>query len=152
MRTSRPHLPDRDIQWEETVAASSHRLLLALCSAALLIAVILGGLESFCPAFEMENLPVSCAFRRVTGTPCPGCGLTRSWVALGRGAVAESITFHRLGWVVMLYVVMQALRHAAWLWCRSFRSSIERFGIWLDRALILLAVVLFANWGLVLIG
>jgi hypothetical protein len=149
---SRPHLADRDIQREEAVAASSHRLLLVLCFGALLIAVILGGLESLWPAFEMDDLPVSCAFRRVTGTPCPGCGLTRSWVALGRGAVAESIAFHRLGWVVMLYVALQAFRHAGWLWWRSRRSSIERFGIWLDRGLILLALALFANWGLVLMG
>jgi len=143
-------LADQEPNVEEAVAASSHRLLFALCFGALLIAVILGGLEHLWPAFEMGDLPVACAFRRVTGTPCPGCGLTRSWVALGRGAVGESITFHRLGWVVMLYIAMQTIRHALWLSIERWRKAIERGGRWLDRGLILLAIALFANWGFVL--
>ena len=143
-------MADQEPNVEEAVAASSHRLLFALCFGALLIAVILGGLEHLWPAFEMGDLPVACAFRRVTGTPCPGCGLTRSWVALGRGAVGESITFHRLGWVVMLYIAMQTIRHALWLSIERWRKAIERGGRWLDRGLILLAIALFANWGFVL--
>ncbi len=145
-------MADRGPCGGEAVSASSHRLLFGLCFGALVIAVILGGLEALWPAFEMDDLPVACAFRRATGMPCPGCGLTRAWVALGRGAVEESLTFHRLGWVVMLYVVLQTIRHALWLWARRWREVIERPGKWLDRALILLAIVLFANWGLVLAG
>ncbi|MEN8165716.1 MAG: DUF2752 domain-containing protein [Acidobacteriota bacterium] len=143
-------MADRKHRGEEAVAASSHRLLLALCFGALVIAVILGGLEILLPAFEMGDLPTACAFRRATGTPCPGCGLTRAWVAMGRGAVGESLAFHRLGWVVMLYVALQAIRHALWLWVRNWREVVERAGKWLDRGLILLAVALFANWGFVL--
>lgn len=143
---------DPEVVSRDEVQTSSHRLLLALCFGALVSAVILGGLEALWPAFEMDGLPVACAFRRVTGTPCPGCGLTRAWVALGRGAVGESLVFHRLGWVVMVYIVLQALRHASWLWVRRWREVVETAGKWLDRALILLAVALFANWGLVLAG
>jgi len=145
-------LADQEPNVGEAAKASPHRLLLALCFGALLIAVILGGLEALWPAFEMGDLPVACAFRRVTGTPCPGCGLTRAWVALGRGAVGESLGFHRLGWVVMFYVALQTIRHALWLSVRRWREAIERAGKWLDRGLILLAVALFANWGFILAG
>lgn len=134
------------------VEASSHRLFLALCLGGLLIAVFLGGLESSLASFEMGDLPVACAFRRVTGTPCPGCGLTRSWVALGRGAVAESLVFHRLGWLVMLYVLLQTIRHALWLWCTTCRGTVVRVGRWLDWGLVPLAAALFVNWGFVLAG
>ncbi len=150
--TSRRHLADSESVDRDEVATSSHGLLLALGFGALLIAVVLGGLEALWPAFEMGDLPVACAFRRVTGTPCPGCGLTRAWVALGRGAVGESLGFHRLGWMVMLYVALQTIRHALWMSIRRWRESIELGGKWLDRGLILLAVALFANWGLVLAG
>lgn len=132
--------------------ASSHRLLLALFGGALLIAVVLGGLERLMPAFHVDRLPTLCAFRRTTGLPCPGCGLTRSWVALGRGAVAESVADHRLGWLVMVWVGLQAVRHALWLVVGSWRLFLERAGLWLNYALIPLAAAMFINWGFVLAG
>ena len=37
------------------------------------------------------RLPLSpCLFRNVTGLPCPGCGMTRGFVALGHGRVGEA--------------------------------------------------------------
>lgn len=143
-------MADPDNLDRDEALVSSHRLFLVLCFGALLIAAILGGLEACLPSFQMEDLPTACAFRRTTGTPCPGCGLTRSWVALGRGAGTESLAFHRLGWLVMLYVALQALRHALWLWCRRCRQAVDHAGWWLDRALIPLAVSLFINWGFIL--
>lgn len=41
-----------------------------------------------------------CLFQRVTGRPCPGCGMTRSVLALGRCDVADSLRMHPLGVVL----------------------------------------------------
>src|SRR5437016_4718653 len=38
-----------------------------------------------------------CMFKRLTGAPCPGCGVTRSCGNLIRGNVRRSIEFHPLG-------------------------------------------------------
>lgn len=38
-----------------------------------------------------------CPFRRLTGLPCPGCGLTRSCLCLLRGEVAHSLSYHLFG-------------------------------------------------------
>ena len=35
-----------------------------------------------------------CAFRRLTGIPCPGCGLTRAMAALARGELLLALHFH----------------------------------------------------------
>ena len=63
-----------------------------------------------------------CMLRRVTGMPCPTCGVTRSFQALGQGDVAASVRFHPLGplYALMLLVVLVrsagiALRGRTWL-------------------------------------
>ncbi len=39
---------------------------------------------------------VLCPFRRLTHLPCPGCGMTRALLALGRGDLHGALTFHPL--------------------------------------------------------
>jgi hypothetical protein len=38
-----------------------------------------------------------CMLNRITGAPCPGCGVTRSCANLVRGHVRRSVEFHPLG-------------------------------------------------------
>lgn len=45
---------------------------------------------------------IGCVFRAVTGVPCPGCGMTRAWLALLRGDVASAIAYHPLFWAFPL--------------------------------------------------
>jgi hypothetical protein len=127
-------------------------LFFAVFAGALAGAVLLGWAEILAPQFRVSELPVACAFRRNLGFACPGCGLTRSWVALGRGDVAASIAFHRLGWLVMLWAGLQVVRHGVWLWIRPLRGPVDRAGWWLDRALVAIAVAMFVSWGLQLAG
>jgi len=47
-----------------------------------------------------------CAFLKVTGLPCPGCGLTRACILLLRGEVQASIRFHAFAPVFVLFVAM----------------------------------------------
>lgn len=44
-----------------------------------------------------------CGFKLLTGIDCPGCGMTRSFFALARGDLAESITMHPLGVILALW-------------------------------------------------
>lgn len=47
-------------------------------------------------AVPLGTLPeiVLCPFRQVTGLPCPGCGLTRGFVCIGHGNIAQAIDFN----------------------------------------------------------
>ena len=46
-----------------------------------------------------------CLFERVTGRPCPGCGMTRSILRLSQGDVVGSLRMHPLGVVLAGLVV-----------------------------------------------
>jgi hypothetical protein len=42
-----------------------------------------------------------CVFANLTGTPCPGCGLTRAALALLRGDFAGATAIHPLIWICL---------------------------------------------------
>ncbi|HEV8630441.1 MAG TPA: DUF2752 domain-containing protein [Thermoanaerobaculia bacterium] len=50
--------------------------------------------------FLLGHLPLAgrgfsfCAWRRVTGIPCPGCGMTRAMAALARGELGAALHLH----------------------------------------------------------
>jgi hypothetical protein len=52
-----------------------------------------------------ESGPVLCPFRRLTGLPCPACGLTRSWVDLSHGDLAGAVAHHAFGPVLVVGLV-----------------------------------------------
>jgi hypothetical protein len=54
------------------------------------------------PARRLDRGPVLCPFRRITGLPCPTCGLTRSWNAALHGQLRESVAFHPLGLLTLI--------------------------------------------------
>ncbi len=53
----------------------------------------------------VDDGPVLCPFRLVTGLPCPGCGLTRSWVHLLHGQVGDATAANPFGIVALLVAV-----------------------------------------------
>ena len=46
---------------------------------------------------SLLSLPNLCPFQRMTGLPCPGCGITRSLVCCGHGQWARALLLHPLG-------------------------------------------------------
>src|SRR5262249_10330446 len=53
-----------------------------------------------------------CAFKNLTGLPCPGCGLTHSFCALVRGHLAQAFEYNILGPAVFLFSVLAWIRSA----------------------------------------
>lgn len=46
-----------------------------------------------------------CPFALITGTACPGCGLTRATLALSRGEFGTALTFHPLVMLVLAWLI-----------------------------------------------
>lgn len=49
-------------------------------------------------SFDIFNIHTIslCAFRNVTGLPCPGCGITRSYLSMFNGKIKEAFLYHPL--------------------------------------------------------
>lgn len=61
------------------------------------------------PRSVLRGSLVICPFRRVTGLPCPACGLTRSWQAAAHLRLGDSLGDHPLGAATFLGAVAIAL-------------------------------------------
>ena len=81
-------------------------LLLALCGSVVLVALLLTPSPDAVSLFGHE-IPIVCGFRRLTGLPCPGCGLTRSFAFAAHLQIAAAFRAHLLGPVLFAFVAGQ---------------------------------------------
>ncbi|HET9530959.1 MAG TPA: DUF2752 domain-containing protein [Blastocatellia bacterium] len=56
-----------------------------------------------------------CAFKQFTGLPCPGCGLTHSFCAIGRGDLMDGFSFNMLGPPLFACAILLWMRNAFFL-------------------------------------
>jgi hypothetical protein len=91
-----------------------------------------------------ESSPfVVCALRRVTGIPCPGCGMTRALASLARGELARAVTLHPLA-IPLVAELVALWGLAGWrLWRRL---PLDPGGGTLQTALIWHGAVFLAVW------
>ncbi len=106
--------------------------------------------DSSCIQLGKIPLPSMCTFRSVTGIPCPGCGLLRSMVYAMDGKVGKSLEYHRLGLVTIAYVLCQFFFRLICLLFPVLGTRFSRFDSYLNRGIILLAVLFGVNWILTL--
>jgi Protein of unknown function (DUF2752) len=96
--------------------------------------------------------PVVCPFRLVTGLPCPGCGMTRAWVFMTHGRVADAVSANPFVLVTMPAAITLVLLVCAALvrrrplpdLARALRSPVAKVVVaaWLAFALVRLVAVL----------
>jgi len=94
-----------------------------------------------------NRLPGMCLTRAIARIDCPGCGITRSFVAAAHGDLASAFALHRLGPALFLLVLVQIPLRAYALARRIDRPlGLESVlgGRVLGGAIV---VALFANWG-----
>lgn len=84
----------------------SNIFILALSILIILAALSLDlhGTRVFCVG---QELPQTCLVRSVINLDCPGCGLTRSFLAISRLEMSKSIAFHPCGWLIGLVILLQ---------------------------------------------
>ena len=99
----------------------------------------------------IEDGPVVCPFRLLTGLPCPGCGLTRSWVYLAHGQWRDSFVANPFGLVLVALLLALVVAVVTARVRRGVPPDLERLvrrpwlqvvlGAWIAFAVVRLVVV-----------
>lgn len=63
-----------------------------------------------------DNGPILCYVRRITGLPCPGCGMTRAFCALSKGLPGEALRHNLLAYPLLLLLTIAPPVAAFELW------------------------------------
>jgi hypothetical protein len=131
-----------------------HTVLFALCSSVLLFAAILSirdGSQVMLPMLGAP-LPELCTMRRLTGMNCPGCGMTRSFIALAHGDVAAAWSYNPAGLFWFAVVAFQIPFRGYQVWrIRRGLAEIE-LGRTAIATFILLGALLLGQWVLRIAG
>jgi hypothetical protein len=108
--------------------------------------LLVGAAQVALVALHLPGWP--CAFRGVTGLPCPGCGLTRGMAALARGHWREAVTWHAFAPLVLASVTLMLA--AAVLPARMRRRLAQAVGAFERRtgSALLMAGALLLYWAL----
>jgi len=125
-----------------------HIIVLSVCLFILLAAFLLSPSRSVDEPLYIGSLPLphACTFKSLTGLPCPGCGLSRSLVAAVHGDVTQSLHFHRLGLLTLVYIFFQAVYRIGAITVPSLTVHIRGLEKHLNRFLIFLSALFFLNW------
>lgn len=79
-----------------------------------------------------------CAIKTITGRPCPSCGLTRSIVVLYQGNIRMSRDFHRAGYLVVIWLIIELLFRTGFIWTRT-----KLWFPWVDISQLILSGIVF---------
>jgi hypothetical protein len=83
-----------------------HAALLLVSASIVLLAILITPSSEMLSLFGVE-IPVMCSFRSMFGMPCPGCGLTRSFVFLAHGRPLEGLFMNPMGPFLFAIVAFQ---------------------------------------------
>jgi hypothetical protein len=112
MTTTSPSLPEKP---SKAIAAFSFVGLLAVFLTSILLRLP-----------DQDTFTI-CLFKNLTGFPCPGCGLTHSFCALGKGEIREAFAFNLMGPPLFLVLIGVWIRSA----CVLLNST--DLALWLDK-------------------
>ncbi|MEK6238180.1 MAG: DUF2752 domain-containing protein [Planctomycetales bacterium] len=132
---------------ERPPTVTPHCVWLGLCAATLVASMMLGiqGRERVTLPFLGFPLPELCMMKRTTGVPCPGCGLTRSFISLASGRFEDAWSYNPAGMLLFAAMLFQFPFQSVQIW--RIRRDLPPLKWPLPNAFMMVtAVALFVQW------
>lgn len=92
--------------------------------------------SSYLLGYTPAHLPWKCPILSLTGIPCPSCGMTRSFVAIARGNIPDSLSYHGLGIFIFISFILMALHLSIEVVTRRSLSSSFHDWLWHHKILV----------------
>lgn len=116
LKRATPWIPERSKQKRNKVITcrsvrlreEPYLIINLVLSSLLLIVFLYSGI--FSP--EKDNYPIVCVHEKITGKPCPSCGLSHSFSLIVRGRLAEAHEWNIYGLRVFIFFAGQLLMRA----------------------------------------
>ena len=144
---TKPHTIAADRARGQRPDPLGHTAVLVLAAGALLISLLLevrGG-ESVSVPGVSAVLPELCYYKRMFGSNCPGCGLTRAFIALAHGNLAAAWHYNPASLLVFVAVVFQIPYQSTQLW-RVYQGKPALRWKWLHWMALVVVLALPAQW------
>jgi len=123
-----PQITESFAHPEKTSQALRPSRLLAVYALAMLTGVFVVSVWLNPPGGDYFTI---CGFKNLTGLPCPGCGLTHSFCAIGKGHLLSAFSFNLLGPALFLIFTLVWFRSVCVLLNKT--GVVEKFDQWMER-------------------
>ena len=148
--------PDSKPVDHKALRRNHHRNMLILCTTVVILALTLQTRADQRVEFAWlpgVPMPESCASRSIFDVECPGCGLTRSFIAIARGSLSAAFQQNRTGWLLACGLLIQFPYRVWMLYHVRTRGLPEPVPERLKLAFFwILIVALIGNWLLKILG
>ncbi len=133
-----------------------HRNMLIVCSLVIVLALTLETRSDQRVEFAWLRgvpMPETCASRSLFDIECPGCGLTRSFIAIAHLDFSKGFRLNRTGWLLAVGLLIQFPYRFYMLHHIRTRGLPEPGARWLKLAFSwTLIAALIGNWALKILG
>lgn len=123
------------------IEADSTRIHLNVLLSNLLLIAAIGIVINF--SIDMESIPHVCLFNKFFGIPCPGCGITRSLLALFIGDIHNSLIINPAGLFFGMSLFAQLPFRIAALCMEGLSKYVFKLSVVMSR---FICIVLIMNW------
>jgi len=136
------------VTWEQLTRVQSpllHWFVLGISGSVLVMSALLAMPDMRTVAVGGVPLPEICTVKRLTGVPCPGCGMTRSFICISQGEWVRAWRLNPASFL-MYFLIAAQIPYRLWQLWRVYRGQLPVAEGWFGYYFMAIAAAMFLQW------